>query len=43
MITLTGKEIANLVYDWADKQHIHPDDFDMLFVNELLEEMENDK
>jgi hypothetical protein len=40
---LSGKEIAELIYEWADKNRIHPDDFDMLFANELLEKLESDK
>jgi hypothetical protein len=39
---MTGKEIAKLIYDWADNQRIHPDDFDSLFVPELLEMLEKD-
>jgi hypothetical protein len=40
---MRGKEIAELVYEWANKNHIHPDDFDMLFANELLEKLEEDR
>ncbi|WP_257148447.1 hypothetical protein [Bacillus sp. AFS073361] len=40
---MTGKEIANLIYEWAEKKNIHPDDFDALFVPELLEKLEEDK
>jgi hypothetical protein len=40
---MAGKEIAELIYIWADKNNIHPDDFDMLFANELIERLEEDK
>jgi hypothetical protein len=40
---LTGKEIANLIYAWADRQHMHPDDFYDRFAFELLEKMKEDK
>jgi hypothetical protein len=39
---ITGKEIANLIYEWANKNNTHPDDFDSLFVPELLEKLEKD-
>jgi DNA repair exonuclease SbcCD ATPase subunit len=38
-----GKVIAELIYKWADKHRIHPDDFDSLFVPELLEKLEKDE
>ena len=40
---MKGAEIAELIYNWAEEKRIHPDDFDMLFANELLEELEADK
>jgi hypothetical protein len=40
---MKGKEIAQLIYDWVEKNHIHPDDFDMLLARELLENLELDK
>jgi hypothetical protein len=40
---MKGSEIAKLIYEWADKNNIHPDDFDMLFAHELIENLELDK
>jgi hypothetical protein len=37
-----GKEIAELIYKWAERNNIHPDDFDMLFANELIAKLESD-
>lgn len=39
---MKGKEIAELVWAWIGKKNIHPDDLDMWFVGELLDEMEKD-
>jgi hypothetical protein len=39
---MKGREIAELIYSWAEEMRIHPDDFDMLFANELLEKLEED-
>lgn len=39
---MNGKDIAELIYGWATKNGIHPDDFDALFVHELLDELEAD-
>jgi hypothetical protein len=40
---LTGAHIAELIYQWANDNRIHPDDFSMLFAEELLERLEADK
>lgn len=40
---MNGKEIAELIFDWADKNGMHPDDFSNLFVEELIEYLEEDK
>jgi regulator of replication initiation timing len=41
---MKGKEIAELVYEWLNKRkNHHPDDLDMMFVGELLDEMEEDR
>jgi hypothetical protein len=40
---MEGKEIANLIYEWANKEKIHPDDFDVLFAFELLAMLEQDE
>lgn len=40
---MKGKEIANLVWEWLGKQNIHPDDLDIWFAGELLDEMEKDE
>jgi hypothetical protein len=37
---LKGSEIAELIIQWANDQRMHPDDFDMLFANELLDKLE---
>ena len=39
---MEGKEIAELLYEWAEKNRIHPDDFEILFVNELLDKLEGE-
>jgi hypothetical protein len=39
----TGAEIAELVVAWANDNRMHPDDFSMLFAEELLERLEADK
>jgi hypothetical protein len=41
-VQVKGKEIAKLIYEWANKNHMHPDDFSMLFADELLDKLEND-
>jgi hypothetical protein len=38
-----GVEIARLIYAWANESRMHPDDFDTLFVEELLEMLEADE
>lgn len=40
---MNGKEISQLIVEWANKNHIHPDDFDNLFVSELMEMLESSK
>ena len=40
---IKGVEIARLIYAWANEGHIHPDDFDILSVEELLEMLEADE
>jgi hypothetical protein len=40
---MKGKEIAELIYEWANKKKFHPNDFDSLFAHELIEELEEDK
>jgi len=40
---LTGSEIAELIIAWANYNHMHTDDFSMLFAEELLERLEADK
>lgn len=42
-MVVTGELIAKLVYEWANQKNMHSDDFDSLFTNELLEQMEDDK
>jgi hypothetical protein len=39
---LRGLDIAELIEMWARRNKIHPDDFDSLFVPELLEMLEED-
>ena len=39
---MKGVEIADLIYEWANKQAFHPDDFDLLFAKELIERLEED-
>lgn len=39
---MEGKKIVELIFDWADKNNVHPDDFGMLFADELIEKMESD-
>lgn len=39
---MTGKKLAALIYEWANQQGMHPDDFNDLFVHELLEKMEEE-
>lgn len=40
---MDGKDIAKLIYEWANKKRMHNDDFQDLFVFELLELLEEDK
>ncbi|MDH5159860.1 hypothetical protein [Heyndrickxia oleronia] len=40
---MKGAEIAKLIVDWANDNNMHPDDFDMLFADELLEALEEDE
>lgn len=40
---MKGKEIVSLIEEWANKRGLHPDDFDTLFADELLEIMEEDE
>jgi hypothetical protein len=40
---MSGKEIVALIEEWANKQRMHPDDFSMLFADELLAKMEEDE
>lgn len=37
---MKGEDLAKLIIDWANDNRLHPDDFSMLFVDELLERME---
>ena len=39
---MNGKKIAELIYEWTNKNSIHPDDFDLLFAKELIEKLEKD-
>jgi hypothetical protein len=39
---MNGKQIAKLLCEWAEKKKIHNDDFNHLFVEELLEKLEED-
>jgi hypothetical protein len=39
---MNGKQIAELLCEWATKKKIHNDDFNNLFVEELLEKLEED-
>jgi len=39
---MSGKEIAELICQWATKKKLHNDDFNDLFVHELLERLEED-
>ena len=38
-----GKEIAALIWEWLEKSDLHPDDVWMLFAEELIEKLEEDK
>jgi hypothetical protein len=40
---MKGAELAELIYQWANDNRMHPDDFSMLFAEELLERLEADK
>lgn len=40
---MKGEQIVNLIVEWANKQSIHPDDFNVLFVEELMEMLDQDK
>lgn len=40
---MNGKQLAAAIYEWADKQAFHPDDFGILTANELLELLDKDK
>lgn len=40
---MKGIEIAKLIIEWANENGMHPDDFDMLFAEELLEALEEDE
>ncbi|MEK4025381.1 hypothetical protein [Sporosarcina sp. FSL W7-1283] len=40
---MKGKQIADLIVEWADEQRMHPDDFSSLFVEELIELLDKDK
>jgi two-component SAPR family response regulator len=40
--SIKGVYIAELIYQWADNNRMHPDDFSMLFAEELLEKLEAD-
>lgn len=37
---MEDKEIAEFLYQWAEKNHIHPNDFEDMFVKELLDKLE---
>ncbi|WP_265416651.1 hypothetical protein [Alkalihalobacillus deserti] len=39
---MNGKQIAELLYEWATKKKIQNDNFNHLFVEELLEKLEDD-
>lgn len=40
---MSGKEIAQALVEWANQKRMHPDDFDVLFVDELMEMLEGDE
>lgn len=40
---MKGEELADLIEEWLNKNSVHPDDFNMLFANELLDLMCEDK
>jgi len=40
---MKGATIAELIIQWANEKRVHPDDFSMLFAEELLEALEADK
>ena len=40
---MKGEQIADLIVEWANERNMHPDDFNSLFVDELLELLEKDK
>jgi SAM-dependent MidA family methyltransferase len=40
---ISGVEIAKLIIEWAERNNMHPDDFDMLFADELLDALEEDE
>ena len=40
---MKGKEIAALIWEWLEKSDLHPDDVGMLFAEELIEKLEEDK
>jgi len=40
---IKGVEAARLIYAWATEARMHQDDFDTLFVEELLEMLEADE
>lgn len=43
VLVMKGEKIADLIVEWANKQSIHPDDFNVLFVEELMEMLDQDK
>ncbi|MEK4025358.1 hypothetical protein [Sporosarcina sp. FSL W7-1283] len=40
---MNGEQIVENIIEWANKNNMHPDDFSSLFVEELLEMLEEDK
>lgn len=40
---MKGEKIADLIVEWASEQGIHPDDFNSLFAEELIELLDKDK
>jgi hypothetical protein len=40
---MNGSEIAQLIYDWAEKNDLNADDFDVISAQDLLENLEYDK
>jgi len=40
---MSGRAIVELIEEWAHNKGMHPDDFSDLFVEELLEMMEEDE